>query len=311
MKARARWLTFLPLALLALSALHASGEPSLPEVSVAHPQLLETAELPSPVVTLTGPTRVSDAAPPAVTARHVAIVDEDSGAMLYSKGPDEQVAPASVTKIATTLVALQREPDLGRVIPITVDGGAMAAQDGSQVMGLEPGEQLRLETLLYGMMLWSGNDAADQVALGLGNGSTDRYVGWMNDLVTGLGLRNTHFVNPHGMDAPGHFSSANDMAYLARYAMKDATFRRLAQTRRAEAEGYILPNLNHLLSNYEGADGVKIGFTEAARRTTVASATRNGHRVYVSLMRSEDLVGDSSTLLDWVWRTFSWSDSQV
>lgn len=272
---------------------------------------LVIAESPESVVAVGGPARVSDDAPPTVTARHVAIVDEDSGALLYGDGPDVQVPPASVTKIATTLVALQREPDLGRIIPITVDGGEMAARDGSQVIGLEPGEQLRLETLLYGMMLWSGNDAAEQVALALGNGSIDRYVGWMNDLVAGLGLRNTHFVNPHGMDSAGHYSSASDMAYLARHAMQDATFRRLAETRRAEAEGYVLPNLNPLLGNYDGADGVKIGFTDEAGRTIVASATRNGHRVYVSLMRSDNLVGDSSTLLDWVWRTFSWSDSQA
>ncbi|MSQ24291.1 MAG: D-alanyl-D-alanine carboxypeptidase [Chloroflexi bacterium] len=256
--------------------------------------------------TAPAPARVSEGDPPPVTAPFVAIVDEDSGAMLYSQQPEVRVPIASTTKIATTLVALEREPDLQRVIPITIDGGAMAAADGSQVMGLEPGEQLHLETLLYGMMLWSGNDAAEQVAVGLADGSRDRYVGWMNQLAASLGLRNTHFANPSGMDADGHYSSASDMAYLARFAMRDANFRRLAGSRLFEGEGYILPNINRLLAAYPGADGVKIGYTDDAQRTMIASATRDGHRVFVSFMRSADLVGDATTLLDWVWRTFRW-----
>lgn len=249
---------------------------------------------------------MSDADPPPVTARYVAIVDEDSGALLFGREPDARAPPASTTKIATTLVALQAEPDLGRIIPITVNGFEMAAQDGSQVMGLEPGEELSLQTLLHGMMLWSGNDAAEQVALALANGSRERYVQWMNDLAASLALADTHFVNPSGMDARGHYSSAADMAHLARFAMRDPTFRRLAETHRYRAEGYYLVNLNRLLRLYSGADGVKIGFTAAAGRTMVASATRDGHRVYASFMRSEDLVGDATALLDWVWRTFQW-----
>ncbi|MBI4213332.1 MAG: D-alanyl-D-alanine carboxypeptidase, partial [Chloroflexi bacterium] len=115
-----------------------------------------------------------------------------------------------------------------------------------------------------------------------------------------------HFANPSGMDANGHYSSAADMAYLARVAMRDPIFRRLAETRRYEADGYPLVNLNRLLDSYPGADGVKIGYTDKAGRTMVASATRDGHRVYVSIMRSEDLVGDQTVLLDWVWRTYRW-----
>ena len=252
------------------------------------------------------PVRISDAEPPYVTAYYVAIVDEGSGTLLYGDSPDVRTPPASVTKIATTLLALQREPDLSRVIPITVDGLAMAAADGSQVIGLAPGERLRLETLLHGIMLWSGNDAAEQVAVSLADGSQDRYVEWMNHLAAVLGLQNTHFANPSGMDADGHYSSAADMAYLARVAMRNPMFRKLAETRTWEAEGYVLANLNRLLGSYPGADGVKIGFTDNARRTMVGSATRDGHRVYVSIMRSEDLVGDETALLDWVWRTYRW-----
>jgi D-alanyl-D-alanine carboxypeptidase len=256
--------------------------------------------------TAPAPLRISDTEPPAVSARYISIVDEASGAQLWEQGGDVRVAPASVTKIATTMLALKREPDLSRIIPITINGPEMAARDGSQIIGLEPGEQLSLKTLLYGMMLWSGNDAAEQVALALGDGSADRYVQMMNDMVHSLGLKNTHFVNPSGMDADGHYSSATDMAYLARFAMRDPLFREMCATQRYTAEGYPLVNINRLLGVYPGVDGVKVGYTTRAQRTMVASATRDGHRVYVSIMRSQDLVADESALLDWVWRTFSW-----
>jgi D-alanyl-D-alanine carboxypeptidase len=278
------------------------------EASTGEPEPVEAADEPNTLALAAlpvGPLRVSDAPPPAVTARYVAIVDEASGALLYGRDEHLRVAPASVTKIATTLVALQREPDLARRVPVTVDGPAMARRDGSSIMGLEPGENVSLLTLLYGLMLPSGNDAAEQVALALG-GSRATFVGWMNDLVADVGLKDTHFVNPSGMDASGHYSSAYDMALLGRYAMRDATFREFAAAGSYRGDGYNLGNLNRLIGVYPGADGIKIGSTRAAGKTIVASATRNGRRVYVSLMRSTDLPGDGTALFNWVWRTFAW-----
>jgi D-alanyl-D-alanine carboxypeptidase len=251
------------------------------------------------------PRRVSDAPPPPVTANFVAILDEASGKILHGHGEHTRVAPASVTKIATTLVALEREPDLGRPIPVTISGSAMAARDHSSIMGLEPGGQVSLRTLLYGMMLPSGNDASEQVALALG-GTREGYVAWMNQKVASLGLENTHFVNPSGMDADGQYSSAYDMALLGRAAMRNETFRQIAAASTYRADGYTMGNLNRLIGALPGADGIKIGRTRAAGRTIVASATRGGQRVYVSLMRSQDLPGDSTALFNWVWRTFEW-----
>ena len=115
----------------------------------------------------------------------------------------------------------------------------------------------------------------------------------MNEKVADLGLQDTHFVNPSGMDAAGHYSSAYDMAMLGRVAMRNEAFRQLAGAATYRGDGYSMANLNRLLGAYPGADGVKIGFTRAAGRTIVASATHDGHRVYVSLMRSQDLPGDS------------------
>jgi D-alanyl-D-alanine carboxypeptidase len=275
------------------------ADPPAPALAEAGAEELALSALPG------SPRRVSEAPPPAVTARHVAVIDEGSGALLYDRDAHARVPPASTTKIATTLVALERAPDLGRVIPITVDASAMLRRDGSQVIGLEPGERVTLETLLYGMMLWSGNDAAEQVALALA-GSRERYVGWMNRKAAELGLRDTHFANPSGMDAPGHYSSAYDMALLARQAMRHPAFRQMAATTTYRADGYPLVNINRFLTAYPGADGVKTGFTDGAGRTSVASVTREGHRVYVGLMRSQNLVGDATALFDWVWQTFAW-----
>jgi hypothetical protein len=259
-----------------------------------------------PVATASvGPRRVGDVPAPYTTAVHIAIVDGETGKLLYGEDPDTQVPQASTTKIATTIVALEREPNLARQIQCTVSAIAMVRADGSSTMGIEPGETVTLDTLLHGMMLPSGNDAAEQVAISLG-GSRERYVDWMNQEAAALGLRNTHFENPSGMDATGHYSSAYDMAMLARYAMRNAQFRDLASAVRYTGDGYPMHNLNRFLELYPGADGVKIGFTDAAQKTIVASATRDGHRVYVSLMRSQDLPGDSRALFDWVWNNFDW-----
>jgi D-alanyl-D-alanine carboxypeptidase len=215
------------------------------------------------------------------------------------------VPQASTTKIATTIVALERSPDLARRIKVTVSASAMAARDGSSTMGIEPGRSVGLDTLLYGMMLPSGNDAAEQVALSLAD-SREHFVAWMNDEAAALGLADTHFANPSGMDAPGHYSSAYDMAMLARYAMRNPTFRTLVSTVRFSGDSYPMRNLNRLLDLYPGADGVKIGYTDLAQKTIVASAMRDGHRVYVSLMHSADLVTDASELFDWVWANYEW-----
>jgi len=251
------------------------------------------------------PLRVSDAPAPDTTAIHIAIVDDGSGQLLYGEQPNSQVPQASTTKIATTIVALERSPNLSRRINVTVSASGMVARDGSSTMGIEPGRSVSLDTLLHGMMLPSGNDAAEQVAIALAD-SREQYVDWMNQEAAALGLKDTHFANPSGMDAAGHYSSAYDMAMLARYAMRNATFRELASTTRYTGDGFPMTNLNRLLELYPGADGVKIGFTDAAQKTIVASATREGHRVFVSLMHSQDLVGDCTALFNWVWDSFAW-----
>jgi serine-type D-Ala-D-Ala carboxypeptidase (penicillin-binding protein 5/6) len=268
--------------------------------------VLEPSETPDWIATSAAPPLKLGTEPaPLVSALYVAVIDEASGKLLYAEQPHVAVPQASTTKIATTIVALERASDLSQRVRVSVSASAMAARDGSSTMGIEPGRMVALETLLYGMMLPSGNDAAEQVALALAD-SREQYVGWMNDLAVALGLSETHFANPSGMDAPGHYSSAYDMAMLARYAMRNPTFRELAAARLRNDDIYRMHNLNRLLDVYPGADGVKIGFTDAAQKTIVASAVHNGRRVYVSLLHSADLVTDSSALFDWVWDNFAW-----
>ena len=279
---------------------HVALPPLAPVIRITPP---DAPTRPSPVTN--GPRQTGSDPAPHVSAPHVAVLDEASDALLYSVDPFAREAPASITKIATTIVALEHEPNIKKVYRTTVSASALAACDGSSIMGIEPDDHVSLETLLYGMMLPSGNDAAEQVAFSLA-GSREAYVAWMNDRVASLHLRDTHFVTPSGMDADDHYSSAYDMALLARYAMQNGEFRTLASAKMFVGDDYYLHNLNPLLYSYGGADGVKIGYTDIAGRTIVASATRGGHRVYVSLLGSKNLAGDATALLDWVWKSFSW-----
>jgi hypothetical protein len=279
---------------------HLPLPPDAPFVRISPP---DRATQPTPVAD--GPRREGTEPAPRISAPSVAVLDEGSGGLLFAQDPFTRRAPASITKIATTIVALERGPDLKTVYTTTVSASALVPCDGSSVMGLEPNDHVKLETLLFGMMLPSGNDAAEQVAVSLG-GSRERYVAWMNEKVASLNLRDTHFVTPSGMDSDEHYSSAYDMALLGRYAMQNPQFRVLAATPFLVSDDYYMHNLNPLLGSYQGADGIKVGYTDIAGRTIVASATRDGHRVYVSLMGSRNLAGDCIALFDWVWKTFRW-----
>ena len=253
-----------------------------------------------------GPRRQLPIAPPPVSAPEIAVVDDETGLMLYGRAPHAHAAPASTTKIATALVTLEHAQSLDATVRIAVDGWAMAAADGSSVMGLQPGQRLSLRTLLYGLLLPSGNDAAEQLARSVAE-SRDQFITWMNSAaIDNLHLQDTHFVNPSGLDADGHYSSAYDLAQLARHAMRDETFREIVATPQIKSEGFVFVGHNPLIGVYPGADGVKTGSTDAAGRAIVGSAVKSGHRVYVVVLHSDDLLADSTALFDWVWQAFAW-----
>ncbi len=253
-----------------------------------------------------GPVRKPGAPDPDPSTDHVIVMDGDSGVILFQRNAYEPVAPASLTKIMTAILGIEYG-NLAEHIQVNVDARTLS---DSTVMGLEPWFDVTVQDLLYGLMLPSGNDAALAIARYV-SGSDEAFVNLMNQKAAWLGLRSTHFANPHGLDDPDHYSSPYDMVAMARYGMQYPTFRKLAAARRYDIResniSYTIENLNPILGSYAGADGVKIGYTENAGRAMVATAVRNGHRIYVAFMRSKaGLAPETTDLLDWAFNSFVW-----
>jgi D-alanyl-D-alanine carboxypeptidase len=241
---------------------------------------------------------------PEVTAQAAIVSDVTSGQILAEKNAHQPLAPASTTKIATALVALQR----GQLEEqVTVHESALI---GGAKMGLSPGQMVTMEELLYGLLLRSGNDAATAIAQHIG-GSVDGFAEMMNQEAKDLGLTDTHFVNPHGLDAPDHYSSAYDLMMIARQALADPAFAEIVSSQQYTFRGQRLNNRNELLGNYRGANGVKTGTTAEAGECLVASATRGGHQALVVVLGSEDRYGDASTLLDYYFENYAWYSLEI
>ncbi len=167
-------------------------------------------------------------------------------------------------------------------------------------MGLAPGQRLTVRDLLYGLLLPSGNDAALQLAEHV-SGSVPAFVELMNQKAAQLGLEDSHFTNPHGLHDPAHYTSAYDIAMLGAELLKNPDLAEIVrtQTHQPAWDGPELKNINLLLGLYPGAIGVKTGFTDEAGKTIVAAAERDGRRIVVSLLHSEELYVDAPLLLDW------------
>lgn len=225
-----------------------------------------------------------------VSAAAAVLMDADSGRLLYEKNGEKRMLIASTTKLMTALVALEQG---GLQQEITVTGGHMA--EGSS-MYLRPGEKLTLETLLYGLLLCSGNDAALAVTECMGGVAP--FVARMNEKAAELGMENTHFANPNGLDDEAHYSTAEDMARLAAAAMDDPVLRRVASTKTARIGGRTLTNHNKLLSRVEGCVGLKTGYTRAAGRTLVSCAERDGVRLVAVTLQDGDDWNDHASLYE-------------
>lgn len=252
------------------------------------------------------PARKPNTPDPAPSTQHVVVLDGASGEILFQRNAFEPIPPASLTKIMTAILGIERGNPSEH---IKVDVSASSFKD-STLMGLEPWFDVTLEDVLYGLMLPSGNDAAVAIARHIA-GSEEVFVQLMNQRAAELGLHNTHFANPHGLDQPDHYSSPYDMAVLARYGMQYPLFRKLAAARTYNISrsniAYTIENLNPMLWAYPGADGVKIGYTDSAGSSIVATAVRDGHRIYVAFMRSKaGLVPDATELFDWAFNSFIW-----
>src|SRR5579884_1207712 len=265
---------------------------------------------PTPVV-LDAATTVLNYPPPPLRARAAILVDERTGKVLYAMNADARLPMASTTKITTAAVVLDHAK-LGAL----VRASRAAAAIGESTMELQQGEVLSVHDLLYGLLLNSGNDAA--VALAEYVGGTQRhFVAMMNDLARRLHMRNTHYETPHGLDTPGHYTSARDLATMALYAMKNPTFRQIVST-----ENYHIPatrhnhehwlgNINRVMYRYPGVNGVKPGDTDNAGLCQVVSDTRNGHSVLAVLLNTPDLYTDIRNLLNMGTDDFAWVQAPI
>ena len=228
----------------------------------------------------------------AISAEKAILMDATTGRVLYEKNADRQSLIASTTKIMTALVVCEQCNVLDRMrIPkeaVGIEGSSMYLQEG---------EILTIQDLLYGLMLRSGNDAAVALAIYCG-GTVEGFAELMNDKARQLGMGNTHFVNPNGLDAPGHYSTARDMAVLAAYAMDNPIFARTVSTKSVTMGNRCLQNHNKLLWQVEGADGVKTGYTKAAGRILVSSATRQGRRLIAVTINAPGDWADHKQLLE-------------
>ncbi|PZV98944.1 D-alanyl-D-alanine carboxypeptidase (penicillin-binding protein 5/6) [Micromonospora phaseoli] len=248
-------------------------------------------------------------APPKVTATSWLVADLDSGEVLGGCGPHEYATPASVQKL---LLAATMLPLLDPAKVVTVTRADLDIAPGSSAVGLLPGGRYRVETLWLGLLMQSGNEVANVLArLGGGADGAAGGVRLMNEQARRLGARQTNAVTPSGLDAPGQFTSAYDLALIARACFDHPTFRRYALTERTRipaqkalrGKGFEIQNENQLIYRYSGALGGKTGFTDYARHTYVGAAERDGRRLVVTLLGAEPrpLRGweQGAALLDW------------
>lgn len=251
-------------------------------------------------------------APPAVTATSWLVADLDTGAVLGACGPHEYGTPASTQKL---LLAATMLPRLDPKQVVTVTRGDLNIARGSSAVGLLVGGKYTVETVWLGLLLNSGNEAANVLArLGGGADGLAGGVRAMNAEAHRLGARQTHAVTPSGLDGKGQFTSAYDLALIARACFANPLFRRYTLTERAripaqpalKAGGFQIQNENQLIYRYPGALGGKTGFTELARHSYVGAAQRNGRRLVVTLLGAEarPLRGwqQGTRLLDWGFR---------
>ena len=242
---------------------------------------------------------------PTLSAQGVIATDLDSGIILYEKNADSPLLPASTTKIVTALVSLDTY-QLDQILTV----GKGASVDG-QKMGLRIGEKMKFEDLLYGLLVYSANDAAETLAQNF-PGGYDSFISAMNQKATDLSMNNSHFDNPVGLDGISQRSTAKDLIRASEVAMRSPEFAKIVGTKNVivkDASGkisYNLRNVNELLGVIPGVLGVKTGWTENARENLVTYIERDGHKIMIALLGSQDRFGETKELIDWVFTNYKW-----
>ncbi len=245
---------------------------------------------------------------PIFSAQGVMAVDLNSGITLFEKDADKTLLPASTTKIVTALVALDsfKMDEIVEIGSISIEG---------QKMGLKKGEKISVFDLLYGLLVYSANDAAEALANYYPQGR-DFFIVEMNNMAKRLYLENTNFTNPSGLDGNGNniVSTARDLIRISTYAMKNPVFAEIVGTKEITVRStdgkfvHKLANVNELLREVPGVLGVKTGWTENARENLVTYIERDGHKIMIAVLGSQDRFGETKELIDWIFNNYSWQE---
>jgi len=242
---------------------------------------------------------------PNINARIAVAYDRKSGKVIYGKNENKRTAMASTTKIMTAIVLIENA-DLNQTITVS----AKAAGTGGSRLGLKHNDKITMKDLLYGLMLKSGNDAAVAIAENVG-GSIEKFADLMNEEAKKIGLNNTHYVTPHGLDNPEHYTTAYELAKLADYALKNEIFAKVVNTKNytVTINGYPknITNTNELLGYLDGVNGVKTGFTNNAGRCLVTSVNRNGFEIITVVLQADTKkirTTDSISLIEYVYKNY-------
>ena len=244
---------------------------------------------------------------PTLNSRRYAVYDRASGTTVYGKDENRQTAMASTTKIMTAVIVLENCQDLNETVTIE----AKAATTGGSRLGLQNGDKITINDLLYGLLLRSGNDAAIALAIHVG-GDVKGFAELMNNKAKELKLKNTNFVTPHGLDDPNHFTTVSELAKLTDYALRNVKFSQIVKTTittiSINGNNKEIKNTNELLcGNIEGVYGVKTGFTNIAGRCLVTSVKRNDMDLIIVVLGADtrkDRAQDTLKLIDYSFKTF-------
>lgn len=242
---------------------------------------------------------------PKINSRAVVVFDRESKTVIYEKNMNSKRAQASTTKIMTAIVALEKG-NLNETIEIC----KKAANTGGSRLGIKTGDRISLKDLLYGLLLRSGNDAAVQIAIHIG-GNIEGFAKMMNEKAKELGLENTNFVTPHGLDNSNHYTTAYELAVLTDYAMKNNLFSKIVGTKQTtiyiNSNPVTINNTNELLGNLDGVNGVKTGFTSQAGRCLVTSVNRNNLQIITVVLGADtkkDRTKDSINLIEYTYKNY-------
>lgn len=248
---------------------------------------------------------------PSLNSRYAIVIDRDSKAILFGKNENQKVPMASTTKIMTAIVLLENlgvnnSLTLNSEVEVCKQAGAI----GGSRLGLKTGDKVSVNDLLYGLMLCSGNDAAIQIAVSVA-GSVEEFANLMNNKVKELGLENSHFITPHGLDEQEHYTTAYELALIADYALRNEKIAQVVKTKtytvNINGNSKTVTNTNELLGYLDGVNGVKTGFTNGAGRCLVTSVERDGFNIITVVLGADTKkfrTRDSINLIEYTYSNY-------